>query len=498
MAVLDTPTHLILTEEEATKAEPHLKYRDLRVQREYLKLKNASWFINRHGEEAWRDKLSELKEKMDVTLLEREEGRPRVLSGLGQMLYDKVGIEVENGVIYPPPSPVPWVQTFEPRPYQEPARDALLSARHGAVEIGTGLGKSRIVAMILKDLGLPSLVMVPSVSIHDQLVADLRNLLGKKMVGSFGDGKKDLGKLVTVGIAASLRLVKKDTPAWEDLSSRKVFIADESHLCPADTLQEVCLGLTANAPYRFFLSGTQTRQDGLSKVLLGITGPVVYDMSVAEGVSQGWLAEPRWCMASIRSRSTVTHREAVDENREHLLRNPVAAAAIAEFANRSVALLNRPTLILVEEVGQFASLLPHFKHKAAFAHGGVTKDNQDKVPKEYWKSDPTSLVASFNEGKIPILVGTSCIGTGTDVRQAWTLCLWQGGKSGNKVRQAVGRGTRGGSRSEVYNPWTGKKKLDVLVFDLDVENVGVLHSQAESRRDIYRSIWESEIKEIRG
>jgi len=61
---------------------------------------------------------------------------------------------------------------------------------------------------------------------------------------------------------------------------------------------------------------------------------------------------------------------------------------------------------------------------------------------EFHKSDPTELVKRFNEGKLPILVGTSCISTGTDIPVVKFLVYWQGGSSEIQVKQAIGRGTR--------------------------------------------------------
>jgi hypothetical protein len=69
--------------------------------------------------------------------------------------------------------------------------------------------------------------------------------------------------------------MKPGTPAWEKLSKAQVFIADESHMTPAKTLQEVCFGLLKHAPYRFFFSATQMRGDGLGLLLEGIVGKIV-------------------------------------------------------------------------------------------------------------------------------------------------------------------------------------------------------------------------------
>jgi superfamily II DNA or RNA helicase len=88
------------------------------------------------------------------------------------------------------------------------------------------------------------------------------------------------------------------------------------------------------------------------------------------------------------------------------------------------------------------------------------------------------LVKEFNEGKHPILVGTSCITTGTDIQTAGAIIYLQGGKSEIQVRQSVGRGTR-----KVAG------KVDCYFIDFDVRNVEVVHRHAEERAAIYRAIY---------
>jgi hypothetical protein len=102
-----------------------------------------------------------------------------------------------------------------------------------------------------------------------------------------------------------------------------------------------------------------------------------------------------------------------------------------------------PVLVLIDEMRQFSKLLPYLTHgPIGFAHGPLNDDNKPDVPPEYWDSDPKQLVSDFNSGKIPILIGTSCISTGTDIKAVRILIFLQGGKSEIAVKQAIGRGTR--------------------------------------------------------
>jgi superfamily II DNA or RNA helicase len=135
---------------------------------------------------------------------------------------------------------------------------------------------------------------------------------------------------------------------------------------------------------------------------------------------------------------------------------------------------------LIDELEQFSQLLPLLRYEVGFAHGGVNKTNKDKVPLKYHKSDPKALVQDFNDGKFPILIGTSCIRVGTDIRSVKQCIYLCGGKSEVEVKQSVGRTTR-----------LVPGKEDCVFIDFGIENVPTLKKHAEARRKIYDDIYPS-------
>lgn len=466
-----------------SQLEKHLTYHDKKVDFELSKAKNSRWLLSKLGEEGFREHLEDLKSQRFKNLVFEDRQGLWTYSGLAERLAGIFKDEIAYPEArFPESKLLPWNKepAKKPRPYQLEAAEALLKHGHAGVEIGTGLGKSFIIQMLIKRIGLKTVVMAPSVSIASQLYKEIEHHFGKKYVGFYGDGKKEAKKLITIAIAASLTKVEKDSPAWEELSKTQVFIADESHLTPATTLQHVCFGLLRTAPYRFFFSGTQMRNDGLDLVLEAISGPIVYRMDVRQGVDQGYLSKPRFFMVNCQSDSQFYSKDANEMTRAHLYYNPKVNKIAADIANRSVSLMKRPTLILVEEIEQFTHLLPHLQHKAAFAHGGVNKDNKDKLPAEYHKSDPNALVKDFNEGKIPILVGTSCVSIGTDIQAVGQIIYLMGGKSEIQLKQAIGRGTR-----------LFPGKTDCIFTDFCVENMDVLARHAYARSEIYSDVYDS-------
>lgn len=478
---ITSPTTLELNDVDAKTLEPHLVFIDKKMDFEIQKFKQNPWFLRKYGEEAYIEKLKELQAQRKKSLLfQNEDGSIWTYTGLAKYLSQKFDAPIENFVQYPEPEVIPWAKTLDkaPRPYQKQIVERLIQAKHGAVEVGTGLGKSLCLLLLAKHYGLKTVVMTPSVSIAEQIHAEFEKYLGKKYVGAFFGGKKDFKKRFVVAVAASLTKIEEGTEIWQELSSAKVFLADESHLCPASTLAKVCFGLLKDAPYRFFFSGTQMRNDGLGLLLQAITGEIVFTMTVEEGVRQKYLAKPMFRMVSVESESGFNSKDANEMTRKHLYYNDNVNRIAGDITNKTVNLLSRPVLILIEEMEQFSKILPYIKHQVAFAHGGVTKENASKIPAQYHKSDPNALVEAFNRGEFPVLVGTSCVSTGTDIRNCGTIIYLQGGKSEIQVKQAVGRGTR----------LTDTKK-DCFFVDFDVVNVPVVHRHAQVRKKIYGDIY---------
>lgn len=434
------------------------------------------WFVEKYGRDALDAKVAQLAAQRYQTVLFRDERGLWTYSGVGRRLAKQYGEDLEYGYAVPAFNPIDWSPPeYGPRWYQTQADEMLSQMVHGGVELATGLGKSFIMAMLLKRIGLPSLVVAPSLSIAEQLLADLTDRFGKRKVGKFFDGKKESDRLFTVAVSKSLQIVEPDSKLWKQLRQKQVLIGDESHLLPAETLSKVILGMLDCVPYRFFLSGTQLRTDGLDLLLEGIVGDICMRMSVREGVEQNFLAEPRFYQFDVPSNSNFNSGDVIKMNRVHLHGNEAVYRHAGNLVNRAIHEKGRRALVLVEEVGQFKKLLQFGKLdvQAGFAHGGVNKDNKEDVPEAYWKSDPRELVRRFDAGEFPCLVGTACISTGTDIKSADLVVDLVGLTSEIALRQRIGRGTR---------LWGAKKSF--VYADYAINNVPVLAKHAKARAKI--------------
>ncbi len=484
MIKLTSPTKIALYgyEDRYEKLKKFLTFTDTSMQYQIKNFKKAYWFVNKFGEEAFKEKIKEMEAAQQVCLLEDKGDHFETYSGLYWDLIKEFDEKDFTAFLkYPDFSPLPW--QVEPkhklRDYQQQALEKLLEASHGNVALPTGSGKSYVIMHLLKRIGLKAVVMAPSVSIARQLYEEFKHHIGTKYVGLYGDGKKEFKKKIVIAISKSLVNVEEGTEVWTHLSEAQVFIADESHLTPADTLKKVCFGVLGTAPYRFFVSATQMRNDGAEMLLKAIIGRQVYVKEAAELIKAGYLAKPNFFITQAESKSTFVSNDVLKMLHYHFYNNRDIHASAATLANKLVTDCGHQVLIMVDHIEQFQYIHGHLRHKFAFAHGGVNKDNRGLIPEIYWKSDPNSLVAQFNDNKLPILISTGCLSIGTDFKTVDSIFNLQAGKSEIKFRQLVGRGTR-----------INDKKTEFNFFDVDLINIPSLHRHSLERVKIYRDIYD--------
>ena len=92
--------------------------------------------------------------------------------------------------------------------------------------------------------------------------------------------------------------------------------------------------------------------------------------------------------------------------------------------------------------------------------------------------EASEAIEKFNTGAVKLLIGTSAVSTGVDLKPTQCLIYMQGGISEIKVKQAIGRGTRMGV--------PGKK--DCWVVDFIVMGSKTLERHAMARKEMYEEL----------
>lgn len=469
------------SDDEAVKK--FLTYKDKQVQYLISRLKKSyKWAYN--CPEYLQTKLDQLNQQINQCLIKYDNDQPYTYSGLAYMLSQKFGWTYEKPSYTLSNKLIPWHKTPPTcRPYQEEAIVALENAGHGAISLPTGSGKSLCLIYLVKRNPVQTVIVTPFRAITTQLYKDFVNFFGAKHVGQYGDGKKDYKKLITIATAQSLSNLSPDDEAYRVLSQCKVMMFDESHMCVPDTMEHVCMGILGLAERRYFVSATQTRTDGSELLLKGIIGPIVYNKPFNELVEEKYLKKPIFKIFSVPAYGSYSAQDAKQETRKQLYQNPNVNKIVGKIVSIAYR-KGRQTVIIIEEFRQFLSLLNFLTVPFEFVHGGISQDAKEFIPKEYWESDIEGAIERFNSGKTKVLIGTSAISTGVDLRPVGCLIYLQGGISEIKIKQAIGRGTR--MVPEIDNFW---------VIDFMVKNSPVLERHCKIRMDLYHDMGQVEVFE---
>ncbi len=441
---------------------------------------------------AWNARLEELKLEVKKTLV-FDDGNDIYIRP-GSLAY-MPSAEVENVIVYPIPKKIPWNKPlpFTLHPYQEESVEKLVKERHSNVELCTGAGKSAILLKLCRETGFKCAIIAPSKSIFNELLEKFEYHLGKAAVGTFGDGKKKIGKRITICIGDSISNIKKDTPEWEFFSKLDMIAVDESHTWGAETLEDLCHGIFSEIPYRFFLSGTQTRGDGAEKLLQSIIARTVHALTTKDAIAGDYICTHDFTIVELESSNpNFNSSDVLEMKREHFLRNKNIGAFVAKLAN-SYATVGKQTLILVEELSQIAMLTKLITVPYAYAHSDTNRLKLAEIG--LGKADPADAVEKFNCNEVKVLIGTSCIATGTNIYPCHATVNWVGGASEIKTKQgAVGRSVRKSDQ----NPNASKcvPKTISHIFDFDVRSQYALAAWLEDRLGYYAESG-TEIKRIR-
>lgn len=492
-----SPTKTIIKEcdtETLNLLRKALTYSDTGVAFNLKKLKENKWLQSNYPD-TFRKRKAELEGQLSTCMLKYDSNSNNFWFHPGSIPHLKgFSFEEIEGLNYPESHKVAWRKPlpFTLYPYQQESVDKLIEAKHGCVELCTGAGKTAIILTLARELGLKTVIVTPSKSIFLEILKKFEHHFGKTNVGAYGSGKKRIGKKFTVCVSKSLTMLKKGTPEYDFFADADVIISDESHLNAASTLEATFHGVLKDVRYRFFLSGTQVRGDGKDKLLEAIIGKKVNELSTKEAVDGGYICPVKFFVFETTSKDVKNYKDPLKSKRKQFLYNSNIADITAKIANGAWSHSEESTLILVEELEQIAMLVDRLNVPYEYVHSAAKKDAA-KFGLETRKVD--EAVEAFNRGEIRVLIGTSCIATGTNIYPCHNTVNWVGGSSEVRTKQgAVGRSVRILENSEYKD--LHKPKPFSKIYDFNVTNVPLMEKHLQKRVRMYRET-NDDIKYIR-
>lgn len=156
---------------------------------------------------------------------------------------------------------------FELDERQRRCVDACLQNAQGIIHAATSAGKSAMMMALIGALKQRTLVVVNRKVLLEQLKRDAERWLGKDRVGTIMAGKAKLGD-VTFALEKSL-LKHMDSVRGQF----GMVIMDECHTAPAASFQAIFHELACH--YRYGLTGTVKRKDGMQFLMYASFGPTI-------------------------------------------------------------------------------------------------------------------------------------------------------------------------------------------------------------------------------
>lgn len=193
----------------------------------------------------------------------------------------------DERVSFPTVGEIPFKLTT--RDYQAEAIQKLIKAVQGHATVPCGGGKTILALGAVATLGQPAIILVHTKDLMEQWQDEIRTCFENAQVGTIGDGKRDIMPM-TVATIQTLSGMKPD----DIMDIGKLFgicIIDEAHHTPADTFRKVLGGMPAK--YRFGLTATPKREDGLTMMMDMSIGNQVYEVSHGYLIDNSYLLMPR-------------------------------------------------------------------------------------------------------------------------------------------------------------------------------------------------------------
>jgi len=344
------------------------------------------------------------------------------------------------------------------RPYQEHAVSQAMQFDQGAILSPTGSGKSLMGLEIINRRGQRALIIVHRSELAKQWADVIEERMGIK-AGFIGDGAWLVGDQITIAMVQTLAARENETRTLKNAFG--LILVDEGHHLPASTFFDVT-GLLA-AKYRYMLSATPNRRDGLEAMIYMAIGPAIANISKQEVENLGSTVP-----ATVITIQTGFNPGLVNSWSQYI-------DSLTTCTSRNLQIIDlakasaEPTLILVDRIShadQISSMMNRRGLDHVLAHGKIAKKDREQVMEKM-------RLAKLTIGT------TSMLGEGIDI-SSWSILIMAAPISSEiKLMQAIGR---------IVRPAHGKIKA--TVYDLR-DDCGFAGASFKKRFEIYKKhkIW---------
>ena len=347
------------------------------------------------------------------------------------------------------------------RDYQDDAAQQMKRKHQGVVIIPCGGGKTVVAVDAIRRVQTTTIVMVHTLDLLSQWKEVLR--AAGVEAGEIGNGKFEV-KPVTIATVQTLsKMLNKLTTGW--LEQWGCVILDESHRAPAKSFYRVINHFPAK--YRFGLTATPEREDGLTPLLYFLFGGPIFEIDRKSLVAKGYLTavavQPIFTAFNYPYYGPDDRNPMLDTLVNDIDRNLHIVAEVAgavEGGHTCLVLTGR-----VEHAELLTAKIQRLDIRAEALLGKVKKPERDIIRKR------------MIEGELKVIVATSVADEGLDLPNLSAVFFTFPSKALARILQRSGR---------VMRPLPGKP--EPVIYDYVDVNIRTLKQQYYQRRQAYHQL----------
>lgn len=340
---------------------------------------------------------------------------------------------------------------FPLRDYQVEAVNKVLKTKRRLLISPTSSGKSAILSAILMTVQVPTLVIVPNISLLGQLESDMNSYFGHtgwKATDScvfIGDGQPVVNSSLQNPFVISTwqSLQRVDVSYFEQF---QMVMVDEVHKATATTIQRIVQSCT-NAFWRVGLTGTLDGSKTNEKTLVGLFGPKHQTTTTKELMDAGMVAQAEIHPIVIKYHEEIckqVRKLPYDDEMEVIRKLPARNHFLATLPNK----LDGNALILLKSVEEHGKeLLESIQRECPdrqvyLIQAKTKKAERERIRKLAETVDNMVIIATY-----------ALFAEGISINNLYHVVFASPMKGKIKVLQSIGRGLRLHDDDKVAKIW---------------------------------------------
>lgn len=302
-----------------------------------------------------------------------------------------------------------FLPNFDYVEHQVRGLQALLKTNKGIIMGPTSSGKSSLMSAWLKLTNLPTLILTDRATLGAQLAQDFRD---KGIDCGFCSGN---GVRQGFCMVSTIQSVKK-----LDVSRFQMVLVDECHRSSSKSFQDFLASFGCPLKYGFSASPSNGNLLDFARIRQQL-GSIIIQIKSNELMDNGVMAKAKINLVKIDCPETFDYPSANDLGIVHnKARNEVIKNIVEKHREEGyICILTR--------------ILEHGEELEKTIPGAVYLKGEDSLNKRM------EIINKFNNGEIPVLIGSSILNEGISISNMKVLIMASGGKAMTQTIQKIGR-----------------------------------------------------------